>query len=329
MVAACAVCPLDEYPAALPRLAAQFPPGPVIYTGGLENHPRVVAELAASHELWGTAPDALERVRDPHQLFPALAAAGFAVPMLVPRDAPCPVTGLWLRKPIRSGGGLDIRFARPGESATPNHIFQEFIDGRPLSAVCGESAVLTGVTEPLAGEPWLHARDFAYCGNVGPVPTDRNLEGELLNLYRALVADVGLRGLFNVDFILRDGRVVPIEVNPRYSASTEVLEHALGRSVFVPLPPRRTGPQSVGKAIYYAPHDLSFPASGPWDADLAAPFDPWRLPAYADVPAPGTVVPSGHPVISIFAPGQSAAECRERLQSRARELDLLFAEPAT
>ena len=32
-----AKCPADEYPSALPRLARQFPLGPVVYTGGLEN----------------------------------------------------------------------------------------------------------------------------------------------------------------------------------------------------------------------------------------------------------------------------------------------------
>src|SRR4029077_10518962 len=45
-VAACARCPLDQFPDAIPTLADQFPPGPVLYTGGLENHPRVIAELA-------------------------------------------------------------------------------------------------------------------------------------------------------------------------------------------------------------------------------------------------------------------------------------------
>jgi predicted ATP-grasp superfamily ATP-dependent carboligase len=329
MVAPCAVCPLNEYPAALPTLTWQFPPGPVMYTGGLENHPTVVAELARARPVQASPLEALERVRDPHWLFPALARRGFEVPAIVPTGEPCPQFGRWLRKPIRSGGGLGLRIAVPGESASPNHIFQEFIDGQPLSALCGGSAVLNGVTEPLAGEPWLHAEGFAYCGNVGPVPTDAHLECELLNLYRALVTDIGLRGLFNIDCVLRGGRALAIEVNPRYSASAEVLEHALGRSVFIPLPPRRSEPQFVGKAVYYAPHDLTFPAAGPWDADLAMPFDPWRLPGFADIPAAGAVVPAGQPVITIFASGSSAAECRERLQSRARELDLLFAEAAT
>src|SRR5439155_18688560 len=69
-VAPCAVCPPDRYPAALPELARQFPPGPALYTGGLENHPAVVGELAADRELWGNPPDRLERVREPFRSCP-------------------------------------------------------------------------------------------------------------------------------------------------------------------------------------------------------------------------------------------------------------------
>src|SRR5439155_16563562 len=108
-----------------------------------------------------------------------------------------------------------------------------------------------------------------------------DLESQFLNLYRALVADPGLRGVFNIDFVLSGGRPIPLEVNPRYSASIEVLEHGIGRPVFAeryppnppPPCPKREGGEgpllappsllgkgggglgsAVGKAIYYAPH---------------------------------------------------------------------------
>src|SRR5262245_45510223 len=67
LAANCARCPFDSYPDALATLAEQFPPGPILYTGGLENHPRVVAQLSAKRELWGNGPEVLNRVRDPFQ----------------------------------------------------------------------------------------------------------------------------------------------------------------------------------------------------------------------------------------------------------------------
>jgi predicted ATP-grasp superfamily ATP-dependent carboligase len=321
-VAECAVCPMDRYPEAIPELAAQFPPGPVLYTGGLENYPHVIGELAAVRELWGNPPEVLARVRDPFTLFPALARAGFAVPRLAPAGEPCP-EGRWLRKPLRSGAGLGIRFAKPGEPPSPHHYFQEFIDGTPMSALF-VSGTLFGVTEQLIGEPWLHAKPFAYCGNVGPAEADATV-GELGSV---LWEGTGLRGVWGVDFILRNGAPCALEVNPRYTGAAEVLEHALARRVFRadPLPgPRPEGRvRLTGKAVYYAPHAIRFPRGGPWDADLAGAFGPWRLPGFADIPETSSVIEPGGPVLTVFVTGSTPAEVRERLQSRAAELDSLF-----
>ena len=148
-----------------------------------------------------------------------------------------------------------------------------------------------------------------------------------------------MRGLWGLDFVLADGRAFPIEVNPRYTAAVEVLElswrcaltgthsdcftepHALAKYKSL-----QRWDAAVGKAIYYAPHTLTFPHSGPWDADLAGAFDPWRVPGFADIPEAGSRVEAGHPVLTVFAQGSTPAEVRERLQSRAAELDVLFQE---
>lgn len=321
-VAPCALCPEGGYPSALPDLAARFPPGPVLYTGGLENHPRVVAELARTRELWGNPPEVLARVRDPFALAALLARIGFRVPRLVPPGEACPAQGRWLRKPVRSGGGLGVRFARAGAPATPDHVFQEFIDGAPMSALyCGTT--LLGTTEQLIGAEWLHAAPFAYCGNVGPLEPP----AWALRLGRSLCTDTGLREHWGADLVLRDGEPWVLEVNPRYTAAIEVLELATGRAAFGRwLPANRPGAGVVGKAVYYAPHAIRFPRGGPWDADLAAPFDPWRVPGFADIPDAGARVEVGWPVLTLFAEASSSAEARRRLQSRAAELDSLFAE---
>jgi uncharacterized protein len=335
-VAPCVSCSFADYPAALPRLAEQSPPGPVLYTGGLENHPHIVAELAVKRELWGNPPAVLEAIRDPWQLFPALTAVGFTVPALVPHGSPCPAVGRWLRKPLRSSAGLGIRFANPGEAASPAHFFQEFIDGTPMSALYVD-AKLFGITEQLIGESWLHAKPFSYCGSIGPLELPLKIRGLISHIGFVLAKERGLSGVWNIDFVLQDKWPYTIEVNPRYSASVEVLEHALGLAVYLASggrqPPEvRTqganappspGLITVAKAIYYAPRDIIFPAAGPWDADLAGTFEPQRLPAFADIPIPGAIIPAGYPVLTMFAPGSSPVECRERLQFRAAELDRL------
>jgi predicted ATP-grasp superfamily ATP-dependent carboligase len=128
-----------------------------------------------------------------------------------------------------------------------------------------------------------------------------------------LAKDFHLESMFGIDFILQEERIWVLEVNPRYPASLEVLELA-----------GMTASPVVAKAIYFAPHPLRYPASGPWDADLAVPFDPWHVPDFADIPEPGELIEAGSPVLTFFASGSNPDDCRERLQSRAGELDILF-----
>jgi predicted ATP-grasp superfamily ATP-dependent carboligase len=344
--APCARCPADDYPDALPRLADTFPPGPVIYTGGLENRPDVVRDLAARRPLWGNPPAVLEAVRDPFRLLDILHGKAFAYPRVRPADGTLPA-GRWLRKPRRSAAGLGIRPAGPQDRPSTSHYLQEYVAGPAMSAVFASTAtrcVLLGVTEQLVGEPWLHAPPFRYAGNIGPLAIGWDLSSELTLLGYRLVIATGIRGVWGADFISHDGRAWVVEVNPRYTASVEVLElggrvAAFGDPTPDPSPEKRgestppslpgkgaggLGPPHVGKAIYFAPRPVVFPASGPWDADLAGEFHPWRRPAFADIPEPGEVVEVGSPVLTFFAEGSTADECRSRLQSTAADLDHLF-----
>ena len=322
-------CPFDRYPDALPELCDGFPPGPVLYTGGLENYPDVVRELATRRPLWGNGPDVLERVRDPFRL----AENGFAVPPVLPTTSP-PSAGRWLRKPLRSAGGLGIRFARPDDEPSPNHYLQEFVPGPARSAIFVNEALM-GVTEQLIGVDWLHAKPFAYAGNIGSVMVPFEMQ------------PLGLCGPWGMDFIQSPIGPVLIEVNPRYTAAVEVLEHALGVSAWGAVlgerrgvsPPcsllstsglRRDARHVIGKAIYFAPDSITFPAAGPWDADLAGDFDPWRLPAFADIPEVGEVIEAGSPVLTFFVQGSTADDCRAKLMRRAADLNTLFSrEPQT
>lgn len=328
LVAPCARCPLDRYPAALPALADQFPPGPVLYTGGLENYPEVVAELARRRTVLGNLPDALRKARDPFG-WSWRPERGYASPLTRAGADPVPATGRWVSKPLRSAGGLGVRFAEPGEVPGPGWYVQEFIEGPSRSAqfvtLDGETTLL-GVTEQLVGEPWLHAGRFAYSGNVGPLPVTRELRDELADFGRDAARRDGLRGVWGADFVFRDGNPYPVEVNPRYTAALEVLEQA-GRAALLSraaVTARPAGRGVVGKAVYYAPYPIIFPAAGPWDADLAPPFDPWRRPGYADLPDPGERIGPGQPVLTFFAAGSTADECRATLKERAAELDRLF-----
>ncbi|HYH66352.1 MAG TPA: ATP-grasp domain-containing protein [Urbifossiella sp.] len=336
-------CPLGEYPRGLPALADQFFPGPVLYTGGLENHPTAVTELAARRPLWGNPPAVLERVRDPFfhgDVWQAGSGNRVRIPWALPAGED-PGPGRWLWKPRAGVGGYGIFFHTAVDLPTKPSAYylQDFRDGSPMSAVfvAGETTHLLGVTEQLVGEPWLHAPRFGWCGNVGPVELPAETVDALARFGAALAWAGGLVGVFGVDFILdADDVAWPVELNPRYTGSVEVIEHATGRAVMLDHAAAfgaargvwaiRRNPRCpvVAKAVYYAPRRFTFPAAGPWD-DWERPFDAWNLPAFADVPAAGSAIEPGWPVFTLFEGGSSPVAVRARLQSRAAGLDRLFA----
>jgi predicted ATP-grasp superfamily ATP-dependent carboligase len=331
--------PPTEYPRALSRIATDAPGGPWMYTGALENHPGVVQALSERRPLWGNDAHVLRRARSPVDVARCLREAGLAHPPIITDPGKVPRTGRWLAKPLRGAGGRGIDWVARG-NARPAHrgvYFQEYVEGEPCAAVYvgdGAGALLLGATRQLVGESWLHAAPFHYGGSVGPLSLSPRTLSEFRRLGDVLAAGLGLRGLFGVDCVLRDESPRPVEVNPRYPASVEVLEYASGvpalalhRRVFdpgAPAPPAAlpgSRPAVVGKAVLFAREPLGFPREGPWRRAEGCPPAVNLLPLFADVPPAGQPIGRGRPVLTFFAAGGSAEECLGRLRATAADLD--------
>jgi len=230
-VATTRVIPPEDYPESFPALLEGFPPGPVLYAGGLENWPGVVEALARRWPLWGNSAATLALARSPFHCHALLARAG--LPRLLVREpSDPPSAGRWLLKPRSGAAGTGIR---PWDGIPPSRrqrcYLQEFCPGEPHSALFlgdGKSALFLGLTRQLIGEIWLNAREFQYCGNIGPLPVSPQLRETLTAMGNVLAAGCNLRGLFGLDFMLAEGVPFLTEVNPRYTAAVEVLEYATG-----------------------------------------------------------------------------------------------------
>ncbi len=334
-------CPVmrlrGRYPQGFLDLIEVDVPGPWLYTGGLENWPALVGRMARCRPLWGNDESTLQRIRSPQVWTRTVKDAGLPVPdcRLSPpdqQDLSC-----WLVKPLRGAGGAKIRFWNQGEMPGKKYFLQEYIEGQPVSALftaIDGQAQLLGVTQQLVGEPWLHAAAFSYCGSVGPLSLNARLHQQLLRLGEILTISFGLRGLFGVDGVLCGDDFYPVEINPRYTASVEVLEWALDlralawhRRAFVPtvlsaLPvvPSRI----IGKAILFAQGSMVFPKDGPWREAVCGNSTLDQPPWYADVPHPGERLEAGRPVLTFFAQAESVSACRDALHQRAEELDQRF-----
>jgi uncharacterized protein len=278
--------------------------------------------------------------RSPFTLLRLLHAANLPIPEVRSGDAELPDYCRWLRKPLAGSAGFGIRFVdRPSTEENDRFYHQEFIPGTPMSAsyvALRDGTRLLGVTEQLIGESWLNAPAFRYCGNIGPIHLSSTARDTLILIGEVIALGCGLRGLFGIDFMLRDEIPWLVEVNPRYTASMEILERfsdvpylALHRAAFESIDLTSLswpygGFGFVGKAILYAPSPLKFPDDGPWIHSITQPLDWISLSDFADIPKPGDEIEEGWPVMTLFARGESVLDCRKRLQERTKELKRIF-----
>jgi predicted ATP-grasp superfamily ATP-dependent carboligase len=331
---------VHDYPNGFLEIAEDGPPGPWMYTGALENRPELVARISAQRLLWGNPAEVLTEIRSPERVYQVLRDANIPCPNVRTSAGDLPDDG-WLLKPQAGSAGQGIRdWAGKPERLPSRCYLQERIVGEACAAIYvgfGTHAEYIGTTRQLVGENWLRARSFQYCGSIGPLPLAPSLEERLQHLGSTLAAAFHLRGLFGVDCILRDGIPFPVEVNPRYTASVEVLELA-GRTSLLDLHrravcvsdsegtlPKIDAQPLIGKAILFARASLLFPAEGPW---LATPVsDPWVMPSFADIPAVGTLIPRGKPILTFFSSGRSIDDCEVGLRRIAYDLDRLLFGP--
>ncbi len=312
------------YPAGIPEAARTFPDMPFLYTGAMENHRPIIETLAAERELLGNDAGVCEAVRDPFRLQQCLRDAGLAA-AAVSAECPADDDTAWLCKPLNSSGGLGIRLHDPGAAVPAGHYLQEFVGGRSVSAVYlgdGRRAQLAGVTRQLVGKAAFHAVRYAYCGSVGPLSLSAAEADQWRHIGGVLAQTFGLRGLFGVDAIEHDGTLIPVEINPRYTASVEVIETGNG----LPLTryhvnacrgsldlPHRSAQELYGKCYLFAPEQLIV-RGDPRTLPMPCELDSVKL---ADVPVPGTVIRQGAPVLSLHTWGRDQLECLQRLTARA------------
>jgi predicted ATP-grasp superfamily ATP-dependent carboligase len=229
-----------------------------MYVGGLENHPDLIESWAKLATLWGTRAEVVRVVRDPQLLSAAFHREGLRFPRIA-SQATDRSASRWLRKPRRSGGGRGIMFWNPGDPLDPEKEYlQEYVAGRSLSGawVADDQTVhLLGVTKQEIGDQGNGARGFQYSGSLGPLPLGESEQQEWIRIGQCLHGTLGLRGLFGVDAVHTEAGLYVIEVNPRYTASMELIERAtecslvgLHRDACEPgrrlhLPAAGTGPQ--------------------------------------------------------------------------------------
>ena len=327
---------VDRYPDGLIDAALAFPPAPWCYTGAVENHRHVIDRVSAVRPLAGNGVAEVGRVRDPAGLAALVRHAGMQFPDTLDSPRGLPTDGSFLRKPVAGAGGRGIApWLGGGGPAVPGFVWQRHVAGEAVSAVLcledGGSRIL-GMSHQLVGTAWCRAARFAYAGSVcmpqGAVAAV--IRAQFASLATSLARQAGLRGVVGVDAIVeRDGRVAVLEVNPRPTASAELVERTTGESILamhlaafgLASPVAPSAPHDAGiwsKAVLFAADTVAI--DDHVLGRLHALADPWtaadRLPALADIPGSGQVLRGAGPVLTVFARGDTVATSVAELRSR-------------
>ncbi len=325
--------------------------------GGWENDTEIGQHLESDYSLLNTNCFATKLSRDPFLIQQILQNAN--LPGLKVRTAgPGDQSEKWIRKPLAGTGGIGIKTVLSATDKVDADCYdQQFTQGDSYAAVFFASKTgpikLLGITKQIIGSEELPDRPYAYAGSIGPVfagnnPAEVEIRDTLQQMADALNSRIEFYGLVCFDFVLSRNVPYLVEINPRYSASIELLELALQES-FLRLffDSAVLGEQSdvsqnesiatlshsgfskrIGKTILYAWQEMKLPDDWDWNRSACMlnknkqswKYGPWTVPVISDLPAPGTSFSVGDPVCTIWTEHRDIQSCIETLREKNAQL---------
>ncbi len=318
------------------KASTQFEFDSLVYISNFENFPELIEKFSTRAEILGNAPDILRKVRNWKVLRKFMTENHIPFPetLLAGEEERVTDKGGWLLKPTNSGGGSRIKVWE-GEELSTNQIIQRYVDGIPAS-VCfianGCKSVLIGLSSQLIGLDDLGATGFTWCGNILPLSFDEKeshyIIGQMENITSLLTNHFNLKGACGIDIVIKrdkKGRLTPyiLEINPRYTASMELVENLYGLNIYSihinalqgKLPDfslaDKHSTQFLAKGILFARNDIKIKETANW-----------KRRGIRDIPFEGDMIEKEHPVCTILADGSDYNECRSNLLALADKIRL-------
>lgn len=299
-----------ELLAQLRQLAAEQAPHGLVYGGGFEDRPQLIAELARHFPLYGNSAEVVSGVKDPQSL--ADRCRQLAIPHPEIRFELPPDPAAWLIKRGGGGGGLHIAPAL-GRSLGPGDYYQRRIDGTPISALLlgnGDAACSLGLSQQ-----WTAASSetpFRFGGAVRPARLAASLARQIAAAAERIGSATRLVGLNSIDFLVGDDGFHLLEINPRPGATLDIFAdrdgflfaaHLAACQGRLPQKPLRF-PAAGATAILYAARDL--------EPVPALDWPDWCH----DRQKPGTSLHKGDPVCTVSAEAETPEAARTLIDER-------------
>ena len=306
----------DSLLQAAERLAPADSACALIYGSGFEGDEDLLERLAQGRTLYGNTPNTVRTLKTPPLFFALLDSLDIPYPPIC-YEQPANLTG-WLLKPQGGAGGKGIRPATAAD-AVPTDYFQRRLEGPALSvlfvanghrtAIIGFNTLWTTGSEP--------DTCFLFAGAINRAALTDSQRETVQRYVSRLVQAVSLKGLNSLDFMLENGDIRVLEINPRPSATLSLYDadypqgllhlHVAACQGHLPHPVPVPGPVRAFRVVC-APTAFEFPAHFHWPE------------GYADLPMPGTRIEPGQPVCSVLAEGLDVQAVLTGLAMRERRL---------
>ncbi|MFN3869608.1 MAG: ATP-grasp domain-containing protein, partial [Hyphomicrobiaceae bacterium] len=260
--------------------------------------------------------------KDPLRLTALLRDLGIAAPET--SIAPPPDGRGWLSKRIGGSGGGHVAICRSAVKGQSGRYYQRRIDGELISmlgVMRGRRAAFAFTTQWCNPMP---RRPFRFGGIAGPLDIDPDLEARLIDIGLDVGAALGLVGLVSFDFVVADGEPHLVDVNPRPSASLDVLDDAEGTLFKAHVAACAGDDPAAMLARDWRPRRAAAMRYVYADAgDVIAPALDW--PQWtSDRPLHATHIRRYQPVATVHAAGATLADVMSSLEERTHELEGLL-----
>ncbi len=315
----------------------------IIFSGGSENVPRLFEpQLLDNCVVAGPSKSSIQSLLCLKTIQRSCDRNGINYPRTVSMaDQPISLTTKWLRKLTRSGGGLQTALwapTTPVEFGSGGYL-QEMIAGQTISG-CYVAARCDGKTETqLLGTTIQHTpcndEDFRYHGSIGPVDLPRDIAQEISRIGQCIADSFQLLGVFGIDFILWGDKLLLIDINPRVTASAELIERYYRMSIptFTVIEShldaclRNRLPSRVGQfgETVHSKQIVYWVSNIPLLVDSELSDYLHAQPHVTDIPVIGSEILPNHPLVTVHARAKDVASVRNKSTRRVETLRLAIA----
>lgn len=201
-------------------------------------------------------------------------------------------------KPNSGAGGYGVREWADQDTWPEGWLLQEYLHGENISASVlstGKEARTIITSHQIVGDSKLGQKEpFGYGGNITPYCGPGGDPVVMEELAERVITHLGLVGSNGVDFIVKDGEIHILEVNPRIQGTFECVEASLG----INMAEAHMG--ACQGDIGFIPPPEKFAVKMVVNAQERSLAGDLNFKGIYDLPLEGVIIEGGEPVVTVL-----------------------------